>query len=417
MARTAGGYANQMRFLQAGVQEATTTLGEAFLPMLTTMVTYINEKIIPSIQNFINGLTGKTSLGTSFTESGAQAYAWGTVIRGIIQTVVNYKKYLMILGAVMVSMWAIAKISAAASVIVTIIKGLITIYNGLKLAAGGAAIATAFATGGTSVIAGAIGAAAAVAALGVAFYAAGQMADSYKTTVESLPSFSGAGTGGSHPAAGTNSGGEDVTLPTIGAGDATKIGSGGKPKGNKAIDKAKAAIKKFVTKITAARKAGLAAIKNAPDLVGAANAAAAYATKTKGYLQAARDKEKETRGTKAHAAAVAALALAQKNYNEAVKKSKDLNKKLADARAKAAQKAIDEQNRLYRALQRTREASRSWLAATARASGPTQANFGGFIEVPVVIDGQTVFRATQRYSLINNRRNVTNGLATSGSLI
>jgi hypothetical protein len=419
MARTAGGYANQLRFMQSGIEDAKTSLGEALLPAMVTMVTYINEKVIPILQNFINGLTGKVSLNQAMTDSMKKAYAWGDLIRRIVQTVVNYKKYIIIFGATMVGMWMIAKIAAAGSAIISIITTVIGAYKKLRTAAVLAATAMAFGTGGVSALTGAAGAVAMGLAIAAAMTAAEKAMNAYSDTVENLPSLPLGGSGGSHPAAGTDSSGSgtDVTLPTIGDASATSIGGGSGKGNNKAIEKAKAAIKKFVDKIKAARTAGLAAIKNAPNLEAAATAAAAYATKTKGYLQAAKDKEKETRGTKAHAAAVAALALAQKNYNEAVKKSKDLNKKLADARAKAAQRAIDEQNRLYRAMQRNREASRSWLAATARASGPTQANFGGFIEVPVVIDGQTVFRATQRYSLINNRRNVTNGLATSGSLI
>jgi polyhydroxyalkanoate synthesis regulator phasin len=59
----------------------------------------------------------------------------------------------------------------------------------MKLAAGGAAIATAFATGGISVAAGAIGDAAAVAELGVAFVAVNSQIDKYKTEVGSLPNF------------------------------------------------------------------------------------------------------------------------------------------------------------------------------------------------------------------------------------
>jgi hypothetical protein len=420
MARTAGGFANQMRFLQAGIVDAKTTLGEALLPALTTLVTYLNEKIIPSIQNFINGLTGKVSLNAAFTDSQKKIYAWGTVVRSIIQTVVNYKKYIIAFGGAIVAMWAIAKVSAAASVIVKIIGGVTKAYQVMRAVAGGATIASAMATGGLSLTAAAVGLAAGTAAVTAAMYGINKVMGKYNETVQGLPTY-GAPDGVMQ---GQTSSGEDISLPTIGAGTATGIGSKGKPKGKKAVAKAKADIKKFVANITAARKAGLNAIAKSPDLQSAATAAADYATKAKGFLASAAAEEKSLRKTKAHAAAKKALALAQKNYNEALKKSQDLNqaildlnKKLADQQAAAAQKAIDEQNRLYRALARTREASRSWLAASAKASGPTQSNFGGFIEVPVVIDGQTVFRATQRYSLINNRRNVSNGLARSGSLI
>jgi acyl-CoA reductase-like NAD-dependent aldehyde dehydrogenase len=94
-------------------------------------------------------------------------------------------------------------------------------------------------------------------------------------------------------------------------------------------------------------------------------------------------------------------------------------KKAAEEAADAAKKAAERFEQANREMQKMNTLSKSqgWLAALTRSAGPTQENFGGFIEVPVVIDGQTVFRATQKYSLINNRRNVSNGLATSGSLI
>jgi hypothetical protein len=138
-----------------------------------------------------------------------------------------------------------------------------------------------------------------------------------------------------------------------------------------------------------------------------------YLAKTLENLTGAKGLENKTRHTKEHAAAVNALAAATRNYAAAQKYSNAVTKQAADAAAAAT----EEQNRLFAALQRSQNASKSWLAARSLTSGPTQANFGGFIEVPVVIDGQTVFRATQRYSLLNNRRNTANGLTTSGSLI
>lgn len=412
MARTAGGFANQLRFVQAGLADAKTTLGEAFLPVLVRALNYINENVIPTLQNFINGLVGKQSVGQAFTDSAKKAYAWGDVIRKIIQTVVNYKKYIIAFGGAIVAMWMIAKVSAASSVIIKIIDGVTKAYKVMRAVAGGATIASAMATGGLSLTAAAVGLATGTAAVVAAMAGINAVMGQYNETVESLPTYGAPGyvSGGGSTAS-------DVTLESMPSVDPMTIGGSGKPTTSKAVKREIAAIKKFLAQLKAAQIAAAKAIKSAPDTASKAQAAASYVAKTKSMLEAAKEQAKETKGTKAHAAAVKALAAAQAAYNAAVKQSKELNAKLAKERAAAAQKAIDEQNRLYRALQRTREASRSWLAATARASGPTQANFGGFIEVPVVIDGQTVFRATQRYSLINNQRNVTNGLATSGSLI
>ena len=134
-----------------------------------------------------------------------------------------------------------------------------------------------------------------------------------------------------------------------------------------------------------------------------------FVSRASALVKTAQAEEKKTRGTKAHAAAVVAL-------NSAIKEQA----KLQTAVAKATKAAADETARMNNEIARLNSsytANNSWLAAQTRSAGPQRDNFGGFIEVPVVIDGQVVFRATQKYSLQNNRRNVSNGLATSGSLI
>jgi hypothetical protein len=170
----------------------------------------------------------------------------------------------------------------------------------------------------------------------------------------------------------------------------------------------------------------------------------AFRDQVKTMYDAAVAQEKRTRGTKQHAAAQSYLnqmtsqyASAIESANSAAQRLADSQREAAEAAAKAAEEAAKAQEKAAkeaeevakRVAERFAKAaaemlkmnslskSQSWLAALTRTSGPTRDNFGGFIEVPVVIDGQTVFRATQRYSLMNNRRNVNNGLATSGSLI
>ena len=216
----------------------------------------------------------------------------------------------------------------------------------------------------------------------------------------------------------TTSGQQD---PTFGIGN---IGGGGDTSGGSDKPKKKTAFEKFVegqkatmSKLNAQLKLDMAKTE---DLGKEASYAAKYRDQVKAMLDAAKAQEKKTRKTAEHAAAQEYLNEMMENYADAIESAQSAQKaynKSKEEDVNLTKSQIDEQNRLFQTMQRNREASRSWLAATSRASGPTQANFGGFIEVPVVIDGQTVFRATQKYSLINNRRNVTNGLATSGSLI
>ena len=158
-----------------------------------------------------------------------------------------------------------------------------------------------------------------------------------------------------------------------------------------------------------------------------------FKNQVKAMYDAAVAQEKKTRKTKEHAAAQSYLNEMMTTYAGAIESANAASQRLADSQREAAEaqkKAADEAaEAAKKAAERFEQANREflkfntlsksqgWLAALTRNAGPTQANFGGFIEVPVVIDGQTVFRATQKYSLINNRRNVSNGLATSGSLI
>jgi hypothetical protein len=48
--RTAGGLANQLKFLKAGLEDAKAGFGEALLPIVLNVVTAFNEKLLPAIQ-------------------------------------------------------------------------------------------------------------------------------------------------------------------------------------------------------------------------------------------------------------------------------------------------------------------------------------------------------------------------------
>lgn len=231
-------------------------------------------------------------------------------------------------------------------------------------------------------------------------------------------------------------------------------GGGGGKKSSKAaarkeaIKNMKENLKGFMSEFSsAAAQAADTTVKPeiAPELRRMQEVAKEYMAEASANLSSANALEKKTKKTKQHAAAVKLLAEAQANYNKIASYSAQVAQQVADAEAKAAAeaaaalaaeaaaqahlayvanleadataRATEEQNRMAAALNRSLAASNSWLASQTRRAGVSESNLGGFIEVPVVIDGQVVFRATQKYSLMNNRRNVTNGLATSGSLI
>lgn len=59
MERTSGGFANQMRILKAGLQDAATQLGTYLLPYFEQFVTFINKYIVPAIKVFVDNVGAK----------------------------------------------------------------------------------------------------------------------------------------------------------------------------------------------------------------------------------------------------------------------------------------------------------------------------------------------------------------------
>jgi hypothetical protein len=56
VARTAGGLANQLKFLQAGLQDAKAGFGEALLPAALAVVSAFNEQLLPAIQRVVQAV-------------------------------------------------------------------------------------------------------------------------------------------------------------------------------------------------------------------------------------------------------------------------------------------------------------------------------------------------------------------------
>ncbi len=56
VARTSGGLANQLKFLQAGLQDAKAGFGEALLPAALSVVSAFNEKLLPAIERVVEAI-------------------------------------------------------------------------------------------------------------------------------------------------------------------------------------------------------------------------------------------------------------------------------------------------------------------------------------------------------------------------
>jgi len=254
---TAVATANSSDKMKVAFSLVSEQIGTALLPAFDRIVAFTIEKIIPAIEVFINALTGKQSLGSSFTGAQEKAFVFGNVVRAVIETVVNYQKYIVGFGAALAAMFVIAKVSAAAGALVTIIGGIITALQTLRKVGVAATIATAFATGGVSVAAGAAGAVAAAAAIALAFAGINKVMDQYKENVESLPPIK----------VDTDSGGaafKDIVLPTTGSGSGSGAGKG------KGSNKAAKDAAKMAKAVAAATKAATKALTKMNDKLSAA---------------------------------------------------------------------------------------------------------------------------------------------------
>jgi hypothetical protein len=237
----AGTYEGKLAILGERMGEVKETLGGALIPILTGFADKIIKDVMPSIEVFVNALTGQTSIASSLSESQETAFRWGNNIRAIIQTIVNYKGEIIAFGAVMVGIFAVAKVVAAGTAIIKIVQGIIKVYQALQASAILAATAMAFGSGGLSVAAGAIGAAAAVAAIGVAMVATNAVINKYKSNVADLPKIEVAPDGVLQDTKVF----KDVVIPTV-----DKVGKAGKAasKGVASIgDAAKYAKEKMAT--------------------------------------------------------------------------------------------------------------------------------------------------------------------------
>ena len=221
----AGTYEGKLAILGERVGEVKESLGGALIPVLTGFADKILRDVMPSVEVFINALVGNQSLSKSFSDSEERAFIFGNTVRAVIQTIVNYSGQIMAFGAVILGVFAIAKIAAAASAIVGIIMGIVKVYQSLQTAAVLAATAMAFGSGGLSVAAGVAGAAVAATAMTAAFLGVNAVMNQYKQNVEELPKIDLATDNVNKQAKDF----QDVVLPTI-----DKVGTAAK-KTSKAV--------------------------------------------------------------------------------------------------------------------------------------------------------------------------------------
>jgi hypothetical protein len=144
-ARTSDGLANQTKILTAQLENMKTEIGTALLPIVLQLATAFADNVIPQLQAFVAGLTGKNGL-IEATEAGAEgAFKFGEMVGKVMKTIYEFKDVLIATAAIIASIFVVSKISAGVVATIALIKSLIMAYNALKASALVAGVASAFA--------------------------------------------------------------------------------------------------------------------------------------------------------------------------------------------------------------------------------------------------------------------------------
>jgi hypothetical protein len=131
--------------LSIAIDETKEQVGAALLPAVTALTEYILESVVPVIQSFVDGLTGAEGLKEGLTESQKSAIEWGKKVRGLIDTVIEFKDELLAVAGVIATVFLANKIAAGVSATIALIKTLSAAYAALRNTALAAAIASRFA--------------------------------------------------------------------------------------------------------------------------------------------------------------------------------------------------------------------------------------------------------------------------------
>lgn len=164
LAGAAATRAGTLEYRLAGLKiqfgEVLETLGYALLPVVTQFATVLQNKILPQVEAWV--ALNKDKLAAGLSAAAEMALKLFTVSVAFGDWVSNNTTIFKVFAGIIAGMWAVGKIAA----FVTAIKTITTAMALLRATAAGAAIATAFATGGVSLGT----AAAAIAAVGLTGY-------------------------------------------------------------------------------------------------------------------------------------------------------------------------------------------------------------------------------------------------------
>ncbi len=150
--------------LTIALDETKEAIGAALLPIVKELADYLLVTAVPNVEALAAGLIGEDSVTAGITAATEGAFKFGEQLRSTIQFVISIKEELLVLGAIIATVFVTSKIIAFVAAVQTLVAAMVALRN----AAAAASIATAFATGGTSLLVGGAAAAIGLGAVGIA---------------------------------------------------------------------------------------------------------------------------------------------------------------------------------------------------------------------------------------------------------
>jgi hypothetical protein len=137
--------AKQLERVQIALDEAKESIGAALLPVVQELTAWILDNFIPALEAFIAGLTGQDGLEDSLTDTEKKFVGYGKTVRKFIDTVIDLKDEILVVGAVMLGVFTANKIAAGVAAIITLITTLRKALSALRASAMIAGVAQMFA--------------------------------------------------------------------------------------------------------------------------------------------------------------------------------------------------------------------------------------------------------------------------------
>jgi len=131
--------------IRIATDEAKESIGAALLPVVERLSDYVLNTVVPNLESFINGLTGKGSLTEASENATSGAFKFGEQVKKVIKTVIDLKDELKVVAGIIATVFVVSKIAAAVQGTIALIKTLTAAYATLRNTALAAAIASRFA--------------------------------------------------------------------------------------------------------------------------------------------------------------------------------------------------------------------------------------------------------------------------------